>query len=200
MRWLLWLLCWPVCAQADSPLTMEALQARLTAAQVQRCQFEQSRALAGLDVPLRSSGRMLFDRQLGLWWQQQQPFAMTLRLNQQRFEQQLEGQAAEVLTPQQQPQLFEFSRLMLSLFAADRAALEQAFTLTLTTGSPDWQLQLQPRQAPLDQVFSRLVLTGQQHLQALLIVDRQGGETHIRFHDCQTTPTELSDAERQLFH
>ena len=182
-----------------APLSMAALQAKLAAVPVQRCQFAQRRTLPALETPLLSSGQMIFDRQLGLWWRQQQPFVMTLRLNAQRFEQQLEGQAPEVLTPQQQPQLFEFSRLMLSLFVADRTVLEQAFNLSLHSQGPAWQLQLHPRQPPLDQVFRQLTLQGEQGLEQLQIADQQGGTTQIEFHDCHPSPAELSDAERRLF-
>ena len=57
-----------------APLSMAALQAKLAAVPVQRCQFAQRRMLPGLETPLLSSGQMIFDRQLGLWWRQQQPF------------------------------------------------------------------------------------------------------------------------------
>ena len=197
---LLWLCSpWAMAATAAVPQTLEALQQQLTASATQRCHFSQQKRVAGLAAPLVSRGQLLFNRQLGLWWQQEQPFAMTLLLDEQRLLQQVADQPPERITASSNPPLFEFSHLLLSLFGADRAALERAFLLTFTPGKQSWQLTLVPRQAPLDRIFRQLALSGRQGVEQLRIQDRQGDETLLDFTDCRYQPEELTDVERHRF-
>lgn len=184
---------------AAVPQTLDELQQALTAAVTLRCHFSQHKQVAGLAAPLVSTGQLLFNRQLGLWWQQEQPFAMTLLLDEQRLQQQVADQPPERITASSNPQLFEFSHLLLSLFGADRAALEQAFALRFVPGKARWQLTLVPRQAPLDRIFAELLLSGQGGLEQLRIRDRQGDETRLDFTDCRYQPGELTDVERHRF-
>ena len=113
--------------------------------------------------------------------------------------QQLAGQAPEAITADANPQLFEFSHLLLSLFTADQQAMEQHFTLAFTPGPQAWQLQLTPKQPPLNQVFAQLEMQGSLELQQLLIRDRQGDETQLNFSAIQHVPEELTDVEQRRF-
>lgn len=186
-------------ATPASPQSLPALQRQLTAAPTLRAHFVQLKRVSGLAQPLRSSGELLFSRSHGLWWHQTEPFELTLTLDERRLVQQLAGQAPEAITAEANPQLFEFSHLLLSLFSADQQAMEQYFTLAFTPGPQAWQLSLTPKQPPLNQVFKRLKMQGSQELQQLLILDRQGDETQLDFSAIQHLPEELSDVEQRRF-
>ena len=186
-------------ATPASPQTLADLQRQLTAAPTLRAHFVQLKRVSGLAQPLRSSGELLFSRAHGLWWHQTEPFELTLTLDDRRLVQQLAGQPAEAITADANPQLFEFSHLLLSLFTADQQAMEQHFTLVFTPGPQSWQLMLTPKQPPLNQVFERLEMQGDQELQQLLIRDRQGDETQLNFSAIQHVPEELTDVEQRRF-
>lgn len=188
-----------VAATPASPQTLADLQRQLTAAPTLRAHFVQLKRVSGLAQPLRSSGELLFSRAHGLWWHQSEPFKLTLTLDERRLVQQLAGQPAEAITADANPQLFEFSHLLLSLFSADQQAMAQHFTLAFTPGPESWQLQLTPKQPPLNQVFERLEMQGSLELQQLLIRDRQGDETQLSFSDIQHVPEELTDVEQRRF-
>ena len=83
--------------------------------------------------------------------------------------------------------------------AADQQAMEQHFTLAFTPGPQAWQLQLTPKQPPLNQVFAQLEMQGSLELQQLLIRDRQGDETQLNFSAIQHVPEELTDVEQRRF-
>jgi outer membrane lipoprotein-sorting protein len=182
-----------------SPQTLPQLQQQLTREPTLRATFVQLKQVTGLAQPLRSSGELLFSRQHGLWWHQTQPFELTLILDESRLRQQLAGQPAEEIRAADNPQLFEFSHLLLSLFAADQTILQQHFSLVFSPEVERWRLTLTPRQAPLNQVFDQLALEGAQELQQLQIRDRQGDETLLEFSAIQHLPRELSDVEQQRF-
>ena len=186
-------------AATASPQTLADLQRQLTAAPTLRAHFVQLKRVSGLAQPLRASGELLFSRTHGLWWHQTEPFELTLTLDDRRLVQQLAGQAPEAIRADTNPQLFEFSHLLLSLFSADQQTMEQHFTLTFIPAPQAWTLQLTPKQPPLNQVFAQLEMQGSLELQQLLIRDRQGDETQLNFSAIQHAPEELTDVEQRRF-
>ncbi|WP_421243125.1 outer membrane lipoprotein carrier protein LolA [Aeromonas enteropelogenes] len=197
MRKCLWLLLallpWPLLA---GQITLAEVQRQLTATDARSARFEQERQISGLSQPLRSGGEILLVKGQGLWWQQQKPFSLTLTLTPTRMVQQLPGQSAQTLD---NPQLLEFSNLMLALFDPSEAALASYFRHTLTSEGKEWTLTLEPIRAPLDKIFATLVLKGRDELRSLAIHDRQGDVTLIRFSNWQLKPLPLSAEEQSRF-
>ncbi|WP_410016675.1 LolA family protein [Sodalis sp. C49] len=181
-------------------VTLDALQQRFAGQPVVRAHFDQQRSISGIARPLRSSGELLIARQNGLWWQQQQPFLLTLILNDSKMVQITGNQPPEVVTAAGNPQMFRFNHLLRALFQADRAVLEQNFTLQFTDkGQENWQLVLVPKTSPLDKLFTAITLTGQTYLDHILLEDKQGDSTAITFSRQRTQPGVLSHDEQQRF-
>ncbi|TFF74312.1 outer membrane lipoprotein carrier protein LolA [Aeromonas taiwanensis] len=187
------LLTWPLQA---APLSRAEVQQLLALSQAKEARFEQEKQVAGLSQPLRASGELLLVRDLGLWWQQQKPFPLTLTLTPTRMVQQMAGQPATVID---NPQLLEFSQMLLALFGSDEATLGRYFTIDFHSTEAGWQLVLVPSQAPLDKVFASLTLSGQGQLDQLLIEDRQGDSTRIRFSAWRERPLPLTPEEQARF-
>lgn len=187
------LLTWP---QQAAPLSRAEVQQLLALSQAKEARFEQEKQVAGLSQPLRASGELLLVRDLGLWWQQQKPFPLTLTLTPTRMVQQMAGQPATVID---NPQLLEFSQMLLALFGSDEATLGRYFTIDFHSSETGWQLVLVPSQAPLDKVFASLTLSGQGQLDQLLIEDRQGDSTRIRFSAWRERPLPLTPEEQARF-
>lgn len=195
------ILCWIALmllgvGSADA-ITLEQVRQQINAGDVQHARFEQTRQVSGLTKPLVSSGELLLARGQGLWWHQLKPFELTLTLTPSRMVQQMPGQPAQVLD---NPQLLEFSHLMLALFAPTEASLGHYFTHQLVSqGQSAWTLTLLPKQAPLDKVFAKLELSGEQGFRALAIYDKQGDVTRLQFTDWQVHPLPLSAEEQARF-
>ncbi|MCY9836404.1 outer membrane lipoprotein carrier protein LolA [Aeromonas media] len=187
------LLAWPLQA---APLTRDQVQQLLTLSPARQAHFEQEKQVAGLSQPLKASGELLLVRDLGLWWQQQKPFALMLTLTPQRMVQQVAGQPATVIDS---PQLLEFSQMLLALFGSDEATLSRYFSIDFQSSGAGWQLVMVPTQAPLDKVFASLTLSGQGQLDQLLIADKQGDSTRIRFSGWRERPLPLTPEEQARF-
>ena len=187
------LLAWPLQA---APLTRDQVQQLLTLSPARQAHFEQEKQVAGLSQPLKASGELLLVRDLGLWWQQQKPFALTLTLTPQRMVQQVAGQPATVIDS---PQLLEFSQMLLALFGSDEATLSRYFSIDFHSTETGWQLVLVPTLAPLDKVFASLTLSGLGQLDQLLIADKQGDSTRIRFTDWRDRALPLTPEEQARF-
>ncbi|MGB6188886.1 MAG: outer membrane lipoprotein carrier protein LolA [Aeromonas molluscorum] len=185
----------PVCLQAKV-LSQDEVGQLLSQHQAQRAQFEQEKQVAGLSQPLRASGDLLLVRGKGLWWHQQAPFELGLSLTDQRMSQRVGQGSAEVID---NPQLLEFSKMLLALFGSDEQALARYFELAFQSGEQGWTLTLTPLAPPLDKVFARLGLSGGEQLDRLLIVDKQGDETLIHFSHWQTVNLPLPPEQEAHF-
>lgn len=181
-------------------ITLDELQQRFTEQPVVRADFTQTRTIKDLPQPLRSQGKMLIARDRGLLWDQTAPFPMALMLDDSRMVQVINGQPPQVITAQNNPQMFQFNHLLRALFQADRAVLEQNFRIDFNDlGADRWSLKLTPTTTPLDKIFASIDLAGQQYLDHIQLNDKQGDLTDIVFTQHRLTPTTLTDAERQRF-
>jgi hypothetical protein len=181
-------------------VTLPELQQRFSQQPVLRAEFEQQRSISGMVKPLKSSGELLISQQKGLWWAQQKPFPLTLLLDDKRMVQTLAGQPPQVVTAENNPQMFQFNHLLTALFHADSQALEQNFALQFSDlGNNQWRLVLTPKTTPLDKLFRRITLNGAQFLETIDIDDMQNDATHIRFFNQRTAPQTLSAEEQQRF-
>lgn len=195
---------WPLLALLLSPfvgaITLDTLQQRFTEQPVVRAHFTQTRTIKDLPQPLRSQGEMLIARDQGLLWDQKAPFPMALMLDDSRMVQIINGQPPQVITAENNPQMFQFNHLLRALFQADRAVLEQNFRIDFNdVGAGRWTLKLTPITTPLDKIFTSIELAGQQYLDSIRLNDKQGDLTDIAFSQHRLTPTTLTDDERQRF-
>ncbi|MEH4015872.1 outer membrane lipoprotein carrier protein LolA [Escherichia fergusonii] len=183
-----------------SALTLDDLQQRFTEQPVIRAHFDQTRTIKDLSQPLRSQGQMLIARDQGLLWDQTSPFPMQLLLDDKRMVQVINGQPPQIITAENNPQMFQFNHLLRALFQADRKVLEQNFRVEFADkGEGRWTLRLTPTTTPLDKIFNTIDLAGQTYLESIQLNDKQGDRTDIALTQHQLTPAQLTDDERQRF-
>ncbi len=183
-----------------SALTPDDLQQRFTEQPVIRAHFDQTRTIKDLPQPLRSQGQMLIARDQGLLWDQTSPFPMQLLLDDKRMVQVINGQPPQIITAENNPQMFQFNHLLRALFRADRKVLEQNFRVEFADkGEGRWTLRLTPTTTPLDKIFNTIDLAGQTYLESIQLNDKQGDRTDIALTQHQLTPAQLTDDERQRF-
>ncbi|WP_136154048.1 LolA family protein [Escherichia coli] len=183
-----------------SALSLDDLQQRFTEQPVIRAHFDQTRTIKDLPQPLRSQGQMLIPRDQGLLWDQTSPFPMQLLLDDKRMAQVINGQPPQIITAENNPQMFQFNPLLRALFQADRKVLEQNFRVEFADkGEGRWTLRLTPTTTPLDKIFNTIDLAGQTYLESIQLNDKQGDRTDIALTQHQLTPAQLTDDERQRF-
>ena len=183
-----------------SALNLDDLQQRFTEQPVIRAHFDQTRTIKDLPQPLRSQGQMLIARDQGLLWDQTSPFPMQLLLDDKRMVQVINDQPPQIITAENNPQMFQFNHLLRALFQADRKVLEQNFRVEFADkGEGRWTLRLTPTTTPLDKIFNTIDLAGQTYLESIQLNDKQGDRTDIALTQHQLTPAQLTDDERQRF-
>ncbi|HGH3371041.1 TPA: outer membrane lipoprotein carrier protein LolA [Kluyvera cryocrescens] len=194
----------PLLALLISPLvnamTLDTLQQRFTEQPVVRAHFTQTRTIKDLPQPLKSAGNMLIARDRGLLWDQTSPFPMQLLLDDKRMVQAINGQPPQIITAENNPQMFQFNHLLRALFQADRKVLEENFRVEFADlGAGRWTLRLTPITTPLDKIFTTIDLAGSTYLDTIQLNDKQGDRTDIVLSQQQLTPAQLTDDERQRF-
>ncbi|MHA6499091.1 LolA family protein, partial [Escherichia coli] len=176
-----------------SALNLDDLQQRFTEQPVIRAHFDQTRTIKDLPQPLRSQGQMLIARDQGLLWDQTSPFPMQLLLDDKRMVQVINGQPPQIITAENNPQMFQFNHLLRALFQADRKVLEQNFRVEFADkGEGRWTLRLTPTTTPLDKIFNTIDLAGQTYLESIQLNDKQGDRTDIALTQHQLTPAQLT--------
>ncbi|MCF1427575.1 MAG: outer membrane lipoprotein carrier protein LolA [Shewanella sp.] len=200
----LWLLSPQVLATTNTAtpaaqhFSLTELQKQLAAHTLVKGDFTQVRHLSMFNQPLSSNGQFVLSRDLGLWWQQTQPFAVSLILTQDKLSQQFGDEAPQLMNAQENPMVFYFTHLFLSLFQGNTQKLQEQFSVSLTGSASHWQLQLTPKNPPLTKVFGAISLSGGADLDRLVLSELRGDSTEISFSH-QSHPDELTQDERNVF-
>ena len=112
----------------------------------------------------------------------------------------INGQPPQIITAENNPQMFQFNHLLRALFQADRKVLEENFRVEFADlGAGRWTLRLTPITTPLDKIFATIDLAGSTYLDTIQLNDKQGDRTDIVLSQQQLTPAQLTDDERQRF-
>lgn len=184
---------------ANAELTLPKLQQQLAEHTLVRGDFTQTRSMEMFSEPLVSQGEFLLTQQQGLLWQQTLPFPVKLTLTADKLSQQFGDQPAQVMSASDNPMVFYFSHVFLSLFKGDTSQLTEQFQLTLSKKNSAWQLVLVPKSAPLNAVFRDITIIGDQHINQLRLNEVRGDNTLIDFSHQRTTPVVLSAEEQSAF-
>ena len=190
------LLC---CSISLSALTLEQLQQQLMTQEILRGDFTQSKTLQMFNQPLLSDGTFLLSHQQGLIWKQNNPFPVSLVLAKNKLSQQFSDQAPEIIEAKENPMVFYFSHLFLSLFKGDLTSLEKQFSMTLNDGKTGWVLNLTPKEAPLNNVFKGIEIKGKETIQRLTLLELNNDSSVINFTNISQQQSPLNQQETDAF-
>lgn len=177
-------------------LTLSDLQQTLTAHTLLRGEFTQTKTMQMFNQPLRSQGNFLLEQNQGLLWRQTAPFPVSMALVKDKLSQQFGDQAAEVIIAKDNPMVFYFSHLFLSLFKGDMEGLSAQFEMKLSDKDGHWLLLLTPKSAPLNKIFASISIAGREFIDLLVLQELSGDISEIKFSQQHTTPNTLSEEEQ----
>ncbi|PWF93997.1 outer membrane lipoprotein carrier protein LolA [Shewanella algae] len=187
-------------ARAATEQALQQLSTKMALSDSSRGQFEQVRWLRVLKQPLRSSGEFLFQRELGMFWQQQTPFGNLLLLKQgELIQQDSQGKLSVTKADAGPAAVAEMlPRMMQSLLSGDIQALSQGFELYLLNDQAGhWQLGLKAKEQTMAALLPQMVLEGNQDLESLTLLAKNGDISQIFFSELDKSP--LNDSERARF-
>ena len=89
--------------------------------------FKQTRYIPLLSHPLVSYGHFTLSKKSGLHWIQKKPFSSTLTLTNNKITQTIADNPPTIITKAEQPIVFSFTNIFLSLFNGNMALVENYF-------------------------------------------------------------------------
>ncbi|MFT6984725.1 MAG: hypothetical protein ACJAT7_000526 [Psychromonas sp.] len=184
---------------AAQALTLSDLQQKLTAHTLLRGDFTQTKTMQMFNQPLLSRGTFLLEQNQGLLWRQAEPFPVSMVLVKEKLSQQFGDQPAEVIIAKDNPMVFYFSHLFLSLFKGDLDGLSGQFEMKLSAKDEHWLLLLTPKSAPLNKVFASISIAGDEFVDLLVLHELSGDISEIKFSQQQISPNTLSEEEQNAF-
>lgn len=145
--------------------------------------FKQIRNIALLSKPLISTGTFTLSNASGLTWQQTKPFESTLIVTNNTISQHILNNPPTVLTKKEQPLVFAFTHIFLSLFQGNIDLVKSYFRVDFTGDEQNWQVKLIPLGAPLDKAINSIVVKGGQYVSFIEINQPKGDQMEIYFSD-----------------
>ena len=175
--------CGAADGQPPDPASIAAITRQLQAPQLVGGAFVQTRALHGLAHPLQASGRFVFWRERGLYWETQQPFYQATTFT-----------SAEVINwpepsgpPQpkgpEDPLQQHITAILLAVFSADLRRIEGLFDSHWQIRGDAWTLTLAPASKAVQRIIDHATLSGEKHLRTLTVATRAGDVNTMEFRE-----------------
>lgn len=203
----------------EAPASFEALLALYDAMVGFESGFEEERTLALIREPLRSRGRLYFDPPSTLLRRIEEPRPSQILVTRNEVRIREEDGREQVVDLKARAEVRPLVESLLWLFAGDRAALEQVYSVEYEVGSakakdPDpavereadqtgaesWLLRLRPRSAPLDRLIRELRIRGSgRRTEEFELIDTSGDRTRTRLIDPDTDRRFDADERARLF-
>lgn len=174
----------------DTTVASEQLFLQIRQHQVVKGRFEQLRTLTGIPRPIHSSGRFIYWRDHGLYWETQEPISQASTFTLDAI---IHWQTTT--TPQQadrssSPIQRQISRILLAVFGGDIQSLEKLFDSRWSSGSESgakqWTVDLTPTMAAVKQVVEKITLSGGKYVKKLSLDASNGDTTQIQFTNIST--------------
>lgn len=175
---------------------LDALAARLAGATAIHAGFEQTKTLAALKRPLRTSGRIVVVRGAGILWRIEKPYQASYALTPETVTEIGPDGLRKVRAAREVPALANIGRVFEALFAGDLTRLDTHFTVTSRGDSERWHITLAPKPA-LAPFLRGIEASGGAFLETIEVSEARGDLTRIDFTQAALDQP-LSDADAQL--
>ncbi|MFV2090843.1 MAG: outer membrane lipoprotein carrier protein LolA [Pseudomonadales bacterium] len=159
--------------------------------------FEQWRNLTGIPHPIRSSGRFIYWRDHGLYWETLEPISQASTFTPNTIihwqSTPTSRQADRISSPVQK----QISRILLAVFGSDIRSLEKLFDSRWNSkpepGAKLWTVDLTPTMAAAKRVVEKITLSGENYINSLNLDASNGDTTRIHFTDIRAFAHPASD-------
>ena len=164
-----------------------------------KANFTKERKLKILSRPFVTSGILLFLPDKGVVWQTQLPIVDTIVITQSGIRE-LKQDPDSVSNRMAETTIMKsVARVFLSLFSLNLERIKQEFNVTKTYREKDRKYyELESKDETLAKVISRIVLSGKQRIDTILIEEKTGDSTRITLDKEVFDKTSLTTADLEL--
>lgn len=173
-------------------LSLNELSANLQKAPNLVANYTQEKTLNKLNKVLKSSGDVVIIDNKNVFFRQSEPFELEQIITPNRFAQIMDDEVNEI-TKENNPQLFEISNLLLSIFSMNELN-DKYFAYTLSGDLNNWSLVMKPKDELLSKIFKSIKIEGSVNVKEILIEDVSQDTTKINFSDFKVFSDKNSDS------
>lgn len=167
-------------AQTAPGFTLPGLMARLARVRAAAASFTETKTMALLTTPLRSTGTLSYEASGDLRKTTVSPGPEEFLLHNGTATLTANGQTKR-FTLSQVPQLAGLVEGVRATLAGDLPALQRYYVVSLSGGPGGWQLLLRPRAASLSRMMAWMSITGEgDRITGIDSADDRGGETKMQ--------------------
>lgn len=186
----------PVAFAALAQPVPDALTAHLKATPLLHAEFQQTRRLKALSRPLKSSGRLVVSREMGVLWRMDKPMALTIVLGPKGIAEVDAQGRRRMQGAKENAMATRMAGIMKSLLEGRWSGLEELFAVKGQGGPEAWTILLEPR--PQTAAFIKSVrIRGGAFVETIQVEEPAGDTTDIRFQAFQPGAP-LTEEERRL--
>jgi len=161
--------------------------------------FTQSKKIKVLKRPLKSSGRLIFDRSIGVFWELQKPFKSTIVIDKDKLTSIDDDGKKITIKAEEKPMLYGFTKIFLAIFSGNTKELKEHFEIYYGKSSEGWKIGLIPKSSSLKKVLSKILLIGSEStVSAITLWEENGDITNIEFSKTQKLD-KLDENDRRKF-
>ena len=183
--------------QAQTAPLPDALTAHLKDIALLHVDFTQTRHLAALSRPLKSSGSMTLSRDKGVIWQIRKPLALGFVITPRGLLEVGADGVAHRKNSKDTPVVAQMGRVFQSLLQGKWSGLEESFTLHAEGQPGKWKISLAPK--PRAASFLKgIQVSGGRFIDSVHVEEAGGDDMDILFERPRTADP-LTEAESRLF-
>lgn len=167
------MLLFSVCSHAN---TLEQIEQQIEKPEKLSVQFVQDKHIAALSRPLTSKGQMWLIKNSGVAWLTKTP------INSQVFITENGINGIDTQGTLKNKAFEQIGGLLNTLFNADLAKLKEQFEIEIISHKDtNWHIALVPKSSIVQSFMQRIELTGNTHIESVLLLESQTQKTHISF-------------------
>ena len=193
----------PLSAEAK-PALQQSLSV-LTNSQLTLGSFKQTRTIKKLNREFVSTGSFAIDRDAGILWDTQKPFASVMLVGDNSIVQwDAARDVKKTMSAKDNPVFAEFSKTIQSVFSGKFDELERNFKIYFEKKGDVFSIGLVPKEKAVANVIGSIVLEGRSELEKVTIVDGEENPVvyeftqHRHFANLESVDTSLADLARKF--
>jgi hypothetical protein len=180
-------------AQSVSP---ESLTAHLKGTVQLHMNFTQTRTLAALSKPLKTTGSFVLAKGRGVIWQVRKPLSLTYVISPATLLEVGPDGKATRKDPKDVPMVAQMGRIFEALFEGHWKALDDTFTVKPEGTPGHWKITLTPRSRKLE-TLKEIQLTGAGSIERIQVQEPSGDGMELAF-ERPDSDSPLSEEEQRL--
>lgn len=164
--------------------------------EIVRGNFKQTKLIKDLNKNFISSGKFLFSKERGIYWDMQKPFSIINSFTKEGLITNENGKKT-LVEANKSPAFKEISDIFQLVFTADVDKLKDHFEIFFTKNKESWMLGLKSKNEAIKSVATKITITGNKFVSKIILEEEGGDLTTIEFSNLNQKP--LSKSEDSYF-